>query len=360
MRARGASSTRSKYRIVRVRPAWLRAQHAAREPGGQHDLHLVVGHGAAPQAPRHRALAGVRRLVGLDALARLRAGAPVAGDRAGAARHLHAARLGDPLVLPARRERDLPGPVRGLRSAASRNASAATWSTRSTAASPAATARRDSRPPRPGPSGRARRATCTSTKRPSKSWDADEFAIAVARIECHYFVNKGFFKREDQLLRGVEEDPAHPGGDRAGALRRRLPDAQRLGPAPGLARGGPAHRAGRGPFGARARQHARTGVGHRSLRALKRATRHSASSRRSTRSARSRAIASRSTSSSRSLASSCDSLEAEVARQLERLRGDHFLVGAVDRILDVVVRPRIPAAYCARRRTARAGRCGPW
>ena len=34
-------------------------------------------------------------------------------------------------------------------------------------------------------------------------WSGDEFAIAVARIECHYFVNKGFLAREDQLLRGV-------------------------------------------------------------------------------------------------------------------------------------------------------------
>jgi proline iminopeptidase len=34
-------------------------------------------------------------------------------------------------------------------------------------------------------------------------WGEDEFAIAVARIECHYFVNKGFLRREDQLLRGV-------------------------------------------------------------------------------------------------------------------------------------------------------------
>jgi proline iminopeptidase len=32
----------------------------------------------------------------------------------------------------------------------------------------------------------------------------DEFAIAFARIECHYFVNKGFFEHEDQLLRGVD------------------------------------------------------------------------------------------------------------------------------------------------------------
>lgn len=29
----------------------------------------------------------------------------------------------------------------------------------------------------------------------------DEFADAFARIECHYFVNKGFFEPEDQLLR---------------------------------------------------------------------------------------------------------------------------------------------------------------
>jgi len=34
-------------------------------------------------------------------------------------------------------------------------------------------------------------------------WGEEEFAVAVARIECHYFVNKGFLDREDQLLRGV-------------------------------------------------------------------------------------------------------------------------------------------------------------
>jgi proline iminopeptidase len=36
-----------------------------------------------------------------------------------------------------------------------------------------------------------------------EKWSEDEFAIAVARIECHYFVNKGFLRHEDQLLRGV-------------------------------------------------------------------------------------------------------------------------------------------------------------
>lgn len=34
-------------------------------------------------------------------------------------------------------------------------------------------------------------------------WDGEEFAIAIARIECHYFVNKGFLESEDQLLRNV-------------------------------------------------------------------------------------------------------------------------------------------------------------
>jgi proline iminopeptidase len=35
-------------------------------------------------------------------------------------------------------------------------------------------------------------------------WSDDEFATAVARIECHYFVNRGFFQHEDQLLRNVD------------------------------------------------------------------------------------------------------------------------------------------------------------
>ena len=34
-------------------------------------------------------------------------------------------------------------------------------------------------------------------------WGEEDFAVAVARIECHYFMNKGFLRSEDQLLRGV-------------------------------------------------------------------------------------------------------------------------------------------------------------
>jgi proline iminopeptidase len=32
----------------------------------------------------------------------------------------------------------------------------------------------------------------------------DKFADAFARIECHYFVNKGFFERDDQLLANID------------------------------------------------------------------------------------------------------------------------------------------------------------
>jgi len=35
-------------------------------------------------------------------------------------------------------------------------------------------------------------------------WGEEDFAIAVARIECHYFVHRGFFEHEDQLLRNVD------------------------------------------------------------------------------------------------------------------------------------------------------------
>ena len=37
------------------------------------------------------------------------------------------------------------------------------------------------------------------------------FADAFARIECHYFINKGFFESEDQLLRNVERIRHIPG-----------------------------------------------------------------------------------------------------------------------------------------------------
>ena len=42
-------------------------------------------------------------------------------------------------------------------------------------------------------------------------FSADSYAIAFARIECHYFVNRGFFGCEDQLLRDAHRLQRIPG-----------------------------------------------------------------------------------------------------------------------------------------------------
>ncbi len=42
-------------------------------------------------------------------------------------------------------------------------------------------------------------------------FDRDEHALAFARIECHYFVNGGFFRSEDQLLRDAPKLAGIPG-----------------------------------------------------------------------------------------------------------------------------------------------------
>ena len=55
----------------------------------------------------------------------------------------------------------------------------------------------------------------TSTLRPNvtmqSSMGRDDFALAFARIECHFFENRGFFEHEDQLLRDVERIRSVPG-----------------------------------------------------------------------------------------------------------------------------------------------------
>ncbi len=38
-----------------------------------------------------------------------------------------------------------------------------------------------------------------------KGYEGDEFATAFARIECHYFMHKGFLEADDQLLKGVDK-----------------------------------------------------------------------------------------------------------------------------------------------------------
>ena len=45
----------------------------------------------------------------------------------------------------------------------------------------------------------------------SGHFEEDEFALAFARIECHYFSNKGFFDADDQLLRDAHKIRHLPG-----------------------------------------------------------------------------------------------------------------------------------------------------
>jgi proline iminopeptidase len=40
---------------------------------------------------------------------------------------------------------------------------------------------------------------------------SDAYAIAFARIECHYFINKGFFERDAQLLEDAHRIRSIPG-----------------------------------------------------------------------------------------------------------------------------------------------------
>ena len=39
----------------------------------------------------------------------------------------------------------------------------------------------------------------------NQRFGAEEFATAFARIECHYFVNKGFLEEEDQLIKNIDK-----------------------------------------------------------------------------------------------------------------------------------------------------------
>ena len=43
------------------------------------------------------------------------------------------------------------------------------------------------------------------TKKALHSFDEDDVAEAFARIECHYFINKGFFENEDWILNNVNK-----------------------------------------------------------------------------------------------------------------------------------------------------------
>ena len=102
-----------------VRPARVRAQHAARErsrcrPAVQHHLAPRRGHRAAAPQPGHRELAGLRRFVGQRARAGVRGDPPGCRHRTRPARDLHPAPARAGVVLRGRCVLDLPRPVGGV------------------------------------------------------------------------------------------------------------------------------------------------------------------------------------------------------------------------------------------------------
>ena len=63
-------------------------------------------------------------------------------------------------------------------------------------------------------------------------YEEDEFALAFARIEVHYFAQQGFPGHRRPVAAQRLAHPPHPRGDRAGPLRRRLPHGKRVGAPP--------------------------------------------------------------------------------------------------------------------------------
>ena len=95
-----------------------------------------------------------------------------------------------------------------------------------------------------------------------KLFGADTYAIAFARIECHYFVNKGFFERDDQLLADVERIRHMPCVIVHGRYDVVTPVKNAWDLYARLARGGAAHRPRRRPRHDRARHRPRAGRRH--------------------------------------------------------------------------------------------------
>ena len=62
-----------------------------------------------------------------------------------------------------------------------------------------------------------------------------EKAIALARIECHYFMNNCFFETDNYLIENVDRIRHIPGSDCAWSVRHNLSVDERLGSASRLA-----------------------------------------------------------------------------------------------------------------------------
>ena len=95
---------------------------------------------------------------------------------------------------------------------------------------------------------------------PQPTFDSDASALAIARIEAHYFVHRAY-PRARRAPRESRAHPAPPLHDRPGTLRHHLSAGDRRRARARMARGRIHRRAGRRPLGARARDHPRAGRG---------------------------------------------------------------------------------------------------
>ena len=106
-------------------------------------------------------------------------------------------------------------------------------------------ARRRSRRPRAWSLWEGETITLLPEPETSDKFGEDDFAIAFARIENHFFVHAGWLE-EGQLIRDACKLAGHSRRHRARPLRHAVPGALRLGAAQGLAGGGvPPDRRGR-------------------------------------------------------------------------------------------------------------------
>ena len=212
-----------KYRIVLFDQRGCGKSTPYASARGEHDVGPRRRHREAPRAPRDRALAGLRRVVGQDARPRLRRDAPRARHRARPARDLPPAQEGDRLVLPGRRVDPFPGRVGALPQATSPRPSAATSSPRTTGASRATTRG----PPRGGED--LERLGRRDVEAPSRR--VVRGSLRGGRVRPRLRAHRVPLLREPRFLLGRRpaparrrKDPPHPGRHRPGTLRRRLPD----------------------------------------------------------------------------------------------------------------------------------------
>ena len=141
---------------------------------------------------------------------RLRRSPPGARDGASAAGHFHAAAGRARLVLPGRLQLDLPGRVRQLCRPIpehERGDLIAAYHRRLT--SDDAQAQLDAA--RAWSIWEGTTLSLLQDAERTRRFGDDDYALAFARIESHYFINRGFFEADDRLLRRrLSQSPRYP------------------------------------------------------------------------------------------------------------------------------------------------------